>query len=77
MKDAQPKSTNDILLDLQGQILGLKAVLTSVLVANPGIKIEDHQVGRTIILAKGLPVDDPKISKRARDFSLEITGPQG
>ena len=77
MKDTQQKSTNEIILDLQGQILGLKAVLTSVLVANPGIKVEDHQIGRTIILAKGLPVDDPTISKRARDFSQEITGPQG
>ncbi len=70
-------STNEILIDLQGQILGLKAVLNSILVANPGIKVEDHQIGRSIILTKGLAVDDPQVSKKARETAQDVIGRNG
>jgi hypothetical protein len=76
MKSAQA-STNEILIDLQGQILGLKAVLNSILVANPGIKVEDHQIGRSIILTKGLAVDDPRVSKKARETAQDVIGRNG
>ena len=68
---------NQTIIDLQGQILGLRAVLNSIIVANPGIKLEDHQIGRTIILAKGLVIDDPQVSKKARETAQEITGRNG
>lgn len=69
-----PQANTEILIDLQGQILGLKAVLASILIANPGIKIEDHQISRSIILTKGLAFDDPNISVRAREVAQEIGG---
>lgn len=77
MKDEQLKAIHDILIDLQGQVLGLKAVMTSILVANPNIKIEEHQISRSIILTKGLAVDDPLVTKKAREIMQELAGQTG
>ena len=67
-------SSRETLINLQGHVLGLKAVLNAIVVANPGLRIEDHQIGRAIILTKGVVVDDSLVSKKAREVAQETIG---
>jgi regulator of replication initiation timing len=52
------------LRNLQGQILGLKSILTAIVEDNPDIIINEQKIGRLIL---GSQVEHPDVQMRARE----------